>query len=148
NITYTLKVQNNGLANATGVTITDPLPSSVQFVSASVGCSFASGTVTCNIGNLAIGDMVTRTLTVKVIGAGPINNTATVTGNEVGATCTKAQTVTCNFPTINSGETKVVWILVKAPVPGTIFNTATVTSDVPDPHPDNNSAQAVTTVKE
>jgi uncharacterized repeat protein (TIGR01451 family) len=53
-ITYTLKVSNLSTTTAHGVTATDVLPSGVQFVSASTGCSYDSGsrTVTCTADTL------------------------------------------------------------------------------------------------
>src|SRR5262249_51376866 len=47
--TYTLGVHNNGPNAASGVTVTDHLPSGLTFVSASSGCSNSSGTVTCTV---------------------------------------------------------------------------------------------------
>jgi uncharacterized repeat protein (TIGR01451 family) len=46
NLDYTITVQNIGNADATGVTITDPIPASTSFVSADTGGTFTSGTVT------------------------------------------------------------------------------------------------------
>ncbi|MCI0615146.1 PQQ-dependent sugar dehydrogenase, partial [bacterium] len=82
NLTYTIQVTNNGPEDATGVTVTDTLPGSVTFVSASPGCSEASGTVTCVIGNLDAGSNVSVQIDVIPTQAGAISNTATVTGNE------------------------------------------------------------------
>ena len=45
---YTLTLKNIGNADATGVTISDPLPENTSFVSASSGGSFADGKVTWN----------------------------------------------------------------------------------------------------
>ena len=45
-LNYTLTLKNIGNADATGVTITDPLPSNTSFVSASDGGTFAGGKVT------------------------------------------------------------------------------------------------------
>ncbi|MFN2511680.1 MAG: Calx-beta domain-containing protein [Pyrinomonadaceae bacterium] len=85
NLTYGLTASNNGPADATGVTITDTLPTGVTFVSASATqgpCSHSSGTVTCTIGNLANNATSTVTIVVTPIAAGNIMNTASVTGNE------------------------------------------------------------------
>jgi uncharacterized repeat protein (TIGR01451 family) len=82
NLSYTIQVTNNGPEDATGVTVTDTLPGTVTFVSASPGCSEASGTVTCNIGNLDAGSNVSVQIDVTPTQAGTISNTATVTGNE------------------------------------------------------------------
>ena len=83
NITYKLEVENDGPKNATCVSVTDTLPASVTFVSASAGCTYnsSSHTVTCSIGNLADDKEVTRTITVQTTAAGTITNTATVSGN-------------------------------------------------------------------
>ncbi len=70
-VTYTLKAKNNGPGKANNVTITDPLPSGVSFVSADAPCLNASGTVTCQLGTLQPGDEVTLQVTVKVDPAAP-----------------------------------------------------------------------------
>ena len=82
NLTYTIQVTNNGPEDATGVTVTDNLPPTVTFVSASAGCNEASGTVTCNIGNLDAGTNVSVQIDVTPTQAGIISNTASVIGNE------------------------------------------------------------------
>ena len=83
-LTYTLTVINNGAGNATGVTLTDTLPSRAVFSSASTGCSESGGTVTCSIGTLASNASTEVTIEVRVdaLTTGSITNTATVTGNE------------------------------------------------------------------
>jgi uncharacterized repeat protein (TIGR01451 family) len=66
-LTYTLTVANNGPASAAGVVVTDPLPSAVTYQSSSATqgtCSQASGTVTCNIGTMSNGQIVTITISV------------------------------------------------------------------------------------
>jgi uncharacterized repeat protein (TIGR01451 family) len=81
-LTYTLTVANAGPSDSTGVTITDPLPSGVSFVSASAGCTNDSGTVTCAIGDLANGANAIRTITVRPTVANPtLSNTAQVTAS-------------------------------------------------------------------
>jgi uncharacterized repeat protein (TIGR01451 family) len=80
--TYTIQVTNNGPDDATGVTVTDTLPGTVTFVSASAGCSEASGIVTCDVGNLAASGNVSVTIDVTPTAAGSITNTASVTANE------------------------------------------------------------------
>jgi uncharacterized repeat protein (TIGR01451 family) len=81
-VTYTLTAANDGPQNATGVTITDTLPSSVSFVSASAGCTETSGTVTCDVGALADNATAERQITVTTNSAGQVSNTASVDGNE------------------------------------------------------------------
>jgi uncharacterized repeat protein (TIGR01451 family) len=85
-ITYTVVAKNNGPVPATGVGVTDTLPAGVTFVSASSTqgtCTNASGTVTCPVGNLAVGATVTITINVTApVSPGSITNTAVVAGNE------------------------------------------------------------------
>jgi uncharacterized repeat protein (TIGR01451 family) len=90
-LTYTLTVTNNGPQAATGVTVTDPLPSNVHFnsvASTQGSCTRSAtkrpkdGTVTCNLGNLANGASATITIVVTTTTPGALTNTATVVGNE------------------------------------------------------------------
>ncbi|MDQ6802230.1 MAG: right-handed parallel beta-helix repeat-containing protein, partial [Acidobacteriota bacterium] len=82
-LTYTLSATNNGPDPATGVILTDALPSAVTFMSASSGCSLSGSTVTCIIGDLAVSAQATRTIAVTAPPSpGTITNTATVNGNE------------------------------------------------------------------
>lgn len=83
---YTLVVTNNGPSNASGVTVSDPLPGVFTFssVSTTVGsCSQAAGTVTCTLGSMIPG--ATGTITINgTMNSTPnlVTNTATVTQNE------------------------------------------------------------------
>jgi uncharacterized repeat protein (TIGR01451 family) len=66
-LTYTLTVANNGPASAANVVVTDPLPAEVAYQSSSATqgtCSQAGGTVTCNIGSMSNGQIVTITISV------------------------------------------------------------------------------------
>ena len=68
-VSYTLTLVNNGPSPATGVTLTDPLPSGLSFLSASAGqgsCSASGQTVTCQLGTLAPGGTAIATVTVLV----------------------------------------------------------------------------------
>jgi uncharacterized delta-60 repeat protein/uncharacterized repeat protein (TIGR01451 family) len=76
NITYKLKVTNNGPALATHVVVFDRTPTSSHFVSArsSQGSCMAEGTdgarVTCNLGNMPSGSMVIVTIVVQTLTVG------------------------------------------------------------------------------
>jgi uncharacterized repeat protein (TIGR01451 family) len=78
-LTYTLNVVNNGPMTATNVILTDTLPLSVTFVSASAPCVEAGGVVTCALGELGSGESVEVVIVVlapDVVGV--ITNTAEV----------------------------------------------------------------------
>jgi large repetitive protein len=90
-LTYTLPVTNNGPSPATLVTVTDTLPGTVTFISATAsqgGCTPAGGppggTVTCTLGTLASGASATVTIQVGVPcgTGGTLTNTASVVANE------------------------------------------------------------------
>ncbi len=88
--TYTMVVKNyNTPISATGVVLTDNLPASMQFISATTTQGSlvtppvnSSGIVTANIGTLAVNATATVTVTVRATAAGTITNTATVSANE------------------------------------------------------------------
>jgi uncharacterized repeat protein (TIGR01451 family) len=77
-LSYTLAVTNLGPASASSVTITDTLPASVTFVSASPGCVILGGEVVCNLGTLASGGTSNFTVVVAPTAEGLITNTLTV----------------------------------------------------------------------
>ena len=83
-LTYTLTATNNGPANATGVTITDPLPAGVSFVSADTGGTESAGTVTWDVGALANGATAIVTVTVHIDSSltADLSNTASVAGDQ------------------------------------------------------------------
>ncbi len=84
NVTYTLTVTNSGTAAATGVVLAAPVPAGTTFVSATGGVTPTSGTLSFDIGNLAIGASVTESITVT-----PTAGAATPA---VSGTATEAQT--------------------------------------------------------
>lgn len=82
-LTYTIIVTNQGPNDADSVTVTDPLPSGVTFVSAIASqgsVTQITGTVTGNLGALASGTRATVTIVVTPGAAGQVCNSATVTG--------------------------------------------------------------------
>ena len=84
-LTYTLQATNNGPGNATGVTVSDPLPAGVTFVSSSAGTfNSSTDTLTDAVGSLAVRASQSITVTVKVgaLVTGTLSNTATVSGNQ------------------------------------------------------------------
>ena len=80
-LTYTIDVTNAGPSTAHNVTVTDPLPGGVSFVSADHGGSLGGGNVTWSLGDVAAGTTVSLQLVVHVNSNRTTNlsNTATAT---------------------------------------------------------------------
>ncbi|MBT8212231.1 MAG: DUF11 domain-containing protein, partial [Acidimicrobiia bacterium] len=76
--TFTVTVTNQGPDAATGVVVTDTLPSGVTFVSSTAG-SESGGVITVPVGALAVGAQSTFSVTVTVDDAGAFTNAAEVT---------------------------------------------------------------------
>jgi uncharacterized repeat protein (TIGR01451 family) len=101
NLTYTLQVTNNGPGVAQGVSVLDPLPTQVTFVSVSTTqgtCAQAGGTVTCNIGTMSVGALAIVT----------INATATVFSSSTTATNTASVTSTTSDPNLTNNVSSVI----------------------------------------
>jgi uncharacterized repeat protein (TIGR01451 family) len=85
-LTYTATVTNAGPDAAANVTLTDALPASVNFVSASASCNYTAGThtVSCDLGTMASGGSATPSITVTPTAAGSLGNSVSVTsvGND------------------------------------------------------------------
>lgn len=86
-ITYTVWVANNGPSQASGVTLSDTLPTGLAFVSASPGaptCQHAAGIVTCALGTLAPGALTSVSLVASIRAGtvGLVSNTVSVAGAE------------------------------------------------------------------
>jgi uncharacterized repeat protein (TIGR01451 family) len=81
-LTYTLRAENRGPDTATGVIVTDKLPSGVDFVSvAPRNCRQKARKVTCNVATLASGATATVKIKVRPKKAGTITDTASVESN-------------------------------------------------------------------
>jgi uncharacterized protein (TIGR03437 family) len=82
-VTYTLTVTNRGPDETGEVTLVDTLPPGLTNVSAttSAGACAGTATITCDLGELAAGASAIVTITATAPAAGPLRNTATVTGN-------------------------------------------------------------------
>lgn len=86
NLVYTINVANLGPSPATGVTLTDALPTDTAFVSASSSagaCTHASGTVTCSLGGMASGSSAAVSIVVRPSAATLLTNGVTVSAAEL-----------------------------------------------------------------
>ncbi len=128
NVTYTITVKNVGTPfGATGVTLTDVLPASMNFVSATTSQGSlvtppvgSNGTVTANLGSLASGATATVTITVSSTTAGVVTNSATATSTE--AESTPANNTGSTTTTVNAAALQKV-LLAKQVLTGGCENT-------------------------
>ena len=87
NVTFSIAVTNNGPSTATGVNLTDQLPSGLTYVSATpTQGTYNSGTGVWTIGTLANGATATLTLTGTVNATAPAGITAASTNTTTAAT--------------------------------------------------------------
>ncbi|RYD92390.1 MAG: DUF11 domain-containing protein, partial [Sphingobacteriales bacterium] len=83
NLTFTIIVKNNGAADATGVIVTDQLPTGYTYVSSTVTTGvYNNATGIWAVGNLANGASATLTVTATVNASGVYTNKAAITGSE------------------------------------------------------------------
>jgi uncharacterized repeat protein (TIGR01451 family) len=81
-LTYSIEVRNDGPDPAGAVSVDDPLPTTVAFVSADPSqgsCTEAGGRVTCALGTLASGQLATVSIVVRPGQVGAVQNAAAVT---------------------------------------------------------------------
>ncbi len=81
-VTFTVTLTNNGpsVSAATGIQVTDQLPSGYTLGTATPSAgTYASGTGIWDVGNLANGATETLTITATVLATGSFTNTATIT---------------------------------------------------------------------
>ena len=108
---YTITVTNNGPANATGVTMSDPVPAGLQPIGISgPGCEIQLNvgtgqyTVFCSVGALANGASATITYSVTPTATGTLTNTATVAATQTDPnTANNTATVNTTVATGTSG---------------------------------------------
>ncbi len=83
-IHYELKVENHGPSDATGIVVTDELPTSTTFIGSDPECAEAGGIVTCEMAELKVGEAHVFHYEVEIESGttGFIKNTAEVKGNQ------------------------------------------------------------------
>jgi len=87
NFVYSLIITNNGTGTATNVTLSEPIPAGISYVSddaASAGwnCALADSTLECNLPSMASGAMSTINVTVTALSAGTTSNVVSVTSDQ------------------------------------------------------------------
>ena len=82
NVTFTLTVANAGPSNATGVSVTDLLPSGYTFVSSTAGAAYNSATGVWTVGAVNAGANISTQIVATVKASGTYANTATVTSTQ------------------------------------------------------------------
>jgi uncharacterized repeat protein (TIGR01451 family) len=114
NLSYTLAVSNAGPDEAAGITVSDTLPASVVFVSATPSQGFCTGTgiVTCNLGSIAKDASATVTVVVTPPSLGTITNTATVSSS------------TPDHDTINNSSTQQTRVSAQPSIAGRVTTAA------------------------
>ena len=111
-ITFTVSATNTGPIRAESVTITDVLPLGVSFVSAA-GCAYdsPSRTVTCDVGNVEIGDSVSRDIVVSATQVGSFVNDASVfAGSDLMGTDSAGFTATSNLTITKEADVSSVFL--------------------------------------
>ena len=110
NLSYAVTLRNQGPSTATGLALSDVLPSGVSLVSATTAggaCTTTGSTFTCTMSNLPPGGTELVTLVVRPGVAGSLANTLSVTANETDlnvANNSATATVTVN-PAVDLGVT-------------------------------------------
>jgi len=82
NVVFTLTVTNNGPSNATGVIVTDLLPTGYTYVSDDGTGSYASGTGVWTVPAISNGNTATLNITATVNATGVYTNIAEVTASD------------------------------------------------------------------
>ena len=136
-IGFTITASNSGAGSASGVTVTDTLPTdaglswTIDAAGSDSGCSITAGVLSCNFGTIAAGGSKHVHITSPTTAAtcGSVDNTANVTTSNDGSDSDNAS-ITVNCPnvtvlktadqgTIDAGDTAAFTIVVTNEGPGT-----------------------------
>jgi uncharacterized repeat protein (TIGR01451 family) len=114
---YEIFVENLGPDTAHDVVLEDPLPADLDFVSATgtdAVCGFAAGVVTCELGDLAVGESRTVTITVSIPVDYPLADGETSFQIDNVAT---TSTITPESDVTNNEDDAATTVLVTLPLP-------------------------------
>ena len=139
-VTYAIEVSNTSAHTARGVVVTDALPASLEFVSATAG-EFKDGTLTWNVGELAAGATASIEVKAKAIAAGTVANKAVVSvdgcdpneSEEIVEVLEPVLAVakTASAETAMPGDALSWTIEAKNTVPGSVARNVVVTDELP-----------------
>ncbi|MFN8346493.1 MAG: SdrD B-like domain-containing protein [Spirosomataceae bacterium] len=82
NVTYTIKVTNDGPGIATNVEVTDTLQAGLQYVSGDAAFTLNGTVLTGKIAKIEVGQTITLTFVAKVTGTGTIKNFAQISKSD------------------------------------------------------------------
>jgi uncharacterized repeat protein (TIGR01451 family)/gliding motility-associated-like protein len=103
NITFNIRVKNNGPSDATGVNASDVLPSGYSFVSSNTTTgSFDNTSGQWQIGKLANDSTASLRIIARVLPVGLYSNTATVSGSENDPVLSNNRSVVTPVPALQS----------------------------------------------
>ncbi len=102
NVIFTIVASNISTSNATGVVVTDLLPSGYTYVSDTSGGTYNSGTGVWAIGNIANGANSTLNITATVLTSGVYSNSATATSNEIDTNSFNNSSTVIPIPSCNA----------------------------------------------
>jgi len=166
-IGFVLTASNSGPGTATGVTVTDNLPTTsglswtIDAANSDAGCSISAGVLTCNFGTMApnTSKHVHITSPTTAASCATISNTGRVTAtNGAGDQATGSVVVQCpslsiaktpNAGTVNPGGTATFTITVSNAGPGAAFDVQivdTLPSVAPNHWTDDQNACTVTSI--
>ncbi|GHF25160.1 DUF11 domain-containing protein [Pseudolysinimonas yzui] len=114
---YTIVVENLGPETAQDAVLEDPIPAGLDFVSATgtgVTCGFAAGVVTCELGDLGVGQTRTVTITVSIPVDYPFDEEATSFQIDNVAT---TSTITPESDLTNNEDDAETTVLITLPLP-------------------------------